>query len=42
MALKLGAAFKMTPDFWMNAQKAVDIYEASQKLKKLPQPLKVG
>lgn len=42
MALKLGAAFKMTPDFWINAQKAVDIYEASQNIKKLPQPLKVG
>lgn len=42
MALKLGAALKMTPDFWLNAQKAVDIYEASQAIKKLPQPLKVG
>lgn len=42
MALKLGAAFKMTPDFWMNAQKAVDIYEASLSIKKLPKPLKVG
>ena len=42
MALKLGATFKMTADFWLNAQKAVDIYEASQQLKQLPKPLKVG
>lgn len=42
MALKLGATFKMTPDFWLNAQKAVDIFKASKKLKQLPGPLKVG
>ena len=42
MALKLGATFKMTPDFWMNAQKAIDIYEASQSIEKLPKPLRGG
>ena len=42
MALKLGAAFKMTPDFWLNAQKAIDIYEATKSIKGLPKPLKVG
>ena len=25
MALKLAAAFRTTPDFWLNAQKAVDL-----------------
>ena len=40
MALKLAAAFKMTPDFWLNAQKAVDLYKATQKIKGLPKPLK--
>lgn len=39
MALKLSAAFGTTPDFWLNAQKAVDLYKASQKLRKLPRPL---
>jgi len=39
MALKLASAFKTSPDFWMNAQKAVDIYEASKKVKKLPKPI---
>jgi antitoxin HigA-1 len=44
-ALKLAAAFKTTPDFWLNAQKAVDIYSATRKLTKLPVSLlskKVG
>lgn len=39
MALKLGATFKTTPEFWMNAQKAVDLYEASRLFKKLPRPI---
>lgn len=42
MALKLAAAFKTSPEFWMNAQKAVDLYEASKTLKKLPAPLKLA
>ena len=42
MALKLGAAFKMTAEFWLNAQKAVDLYEAAQNVGTLPRPLKVG
>lgn len=39
MALKLGAAFRTTPDFWMNAKKAVDLWEASGKVGELPAPL---
>lgn len=39
MALKLASAFKTTPDFWLNAQKALDIYSASRKLTKLPASL---
>jgi addiction module HigA family antidote len=42
MALKLGAALKTTPDFWLNAQKEIDIYEASKDMGTLPKPLKVG
>lgn len=41
LALKLAAAFNTTPEFWLNAQKAVDIYKAAQELKKLPKPLLV-
>jgi len=36
MAVKLGAAFRTTPEFWLNAQNAVDLYRAEKKLGKLP------
>ena len=39
MALKLASTFKTTPDFWLNAQKALDIYNASRRLTKLPSSL---
>lgn len=39
MALKLGAAFRTTPEFWLNAQKAVDLYRAARQLPRLPRPL---
>lgn len=39
MALKLGAAFKTTPEFWLNAQKAVDLYRANLSTKSLPKPI---
>ena len=44
IAIKLGAAFNTSPDFWLNAQKAVDIYEAFRDIKRLPKSLlkKVG
>ena len=36
IALKLGAAFGTTPEFWLNAQEALDIYRAFKQLKHLP------
>ena len=39
MALKLGAAFGTTPEFWLNAQKAVDLYRASSRVGVLPRRL---
>jgi len=36
MALKLGATFRTTPEFWLNAQKAVDLYRAGRRLTQLP------
>lgn len=35
-ALKLAAAFNTTPDFWLNAQQAVDLYQAQGSMRKLP------
>jgi addiction module HigA family antidote len=39
MAIRLGAALRMSPQFWLNAQQAVDIYEAAKKIRKLPEPV---
>ena len=39
MALKLGAAFRTTAEFWLNAQLAVDLYQAARRTTRLPKPL---
>lgn len=39
MSLKLGAAFRTSPEFWLNAQKAVDLHRAAAALGSLPKPL---
>ena len=39
MALKLAAAFDTTAEFWLAAQRAVDLNEASKRISKLPKPL---
>jgi antitoxin HigA-1 len=36
MALKLGATFGTTPDFWLNAQRAIDLHRAASRLQTLP------
>lgn len=40
MALKLGAALGTTPEFWLNAQKAVDLFLARNSMKVLPRRIK--
>jgi addiction module HigA family antidote len=42
MALKLAAAFRTTPEFWLNAQQAVDLYRAAARHSRLPRPLDPG
>ena len=39
VALKLAATFRTTPEFWLNAQKAVDLHAARNKIRHLPKPL---
>ena len=39
VALKLAAALRTTPEFWLNAQKAVDLHAARGRLRHLPKPL---
>jgi addiction module HigA family antidote len=36
IAVKLSGAFSTTAEFWMNAQKALDLYNASKKIKRIP------
>lgn len=39
IAIKLAAALGTTPQFWMNAQQAVDVYKAKKQIKVLPKLL---
>jgi antitoxin HigA-1 len=39
MALKLGATFRTSAEFWLNAQKAVDLFRAERSLSRLPSPI---
>ena len=39
MALRLGATFRTSPEFWLNAQKAVDLHKAARHLSSLPKSL---
>ena len=39
MALKLGATFRTSPEFWLNAQKAVDLFLAAERVADLPSPV---
>ncbi len=34
MALRLSRLFGNTPEFWLNAQRAVDLWEAAQNIKR--------
>lgn len=34
MAIRLGRLFGNSPEFWMNAQRAVDLWDAAEALKK--------
>ena len=39
MALRLGATFRTSPEFWLNAQKAVDLFRAESEISDLPPPV---
>jgi addiction module HigA family antidote len=39
VALKLAAALSTTPERWLDAQNAVDLHAARNKLRRLPKPL---
>lgn len=39
MAVKLASALGASPEFWLNAQQAVDVHNAKKKIKAMPEPL---
>ena len=39
MAVRLSSALSTSPQFWLNAQQAVDIYYAEKRLKYKPNPI---
>ena len=39
LALKLSHALNTSPDFWLNAQNAVDLFDARKNLSELPKKL---
>ena len=39
MAVRLACALNTSAQFWLNAQQAVDIYDALSKIKSLPEPI---
>ena len=39
MAVELASTFKTTPQSWINAQQAVDIYRAYNRIKSVPEPI---
>ena len=40
MAIKLSMALGTTPEFWLNAQQAVNLYKASKTITYQPEPLR--
>ncbi|MBI2931540.1 MAG: HigA family addiction module antidote protein [Planctomycetes bacterium] len=40
MAVRLAASLGTTPEFWLNAQQAIDLFEAQENLKTLPETLR--
>jgi plasmid maintenance system antidote protein VapI len=39
MAVKLASAFNTSPQFWLNAQQALDIYKVYKHIRTVPEPI---
>ena len=39
MAVRLGIVLNTSPEFWLNAQQAVDLYQATRRIRRLPSKL---
>ena len=39
LAIRLARALNTSPEFWLNAQQAVDVFDARRKIRDLPEPI---
>ncbi len=39
LAIRLARALNTSPEFWLNAQQAVDVFSARRKIRELPEPI---
>ena len=39
LAIRLARALDTSPEFWLNAQQAVDVFRARQNMRNLPEPI---
>ena len=39
LAIRLARALNTSPEFWLNAQQAVDVFSARRKIRELPGPI---
>ena len=39
LAIRLARALNTSPEFWLNAQQAVDVFNARRKIRELPEPI---
>ena len=42
LAIRLAGALDTTPEFWLNAQQAVDVFAARDRVRDVPKPLVVN
>ena len=42
LAIRLARALNTSPEFWLNAQQAVDVFDALRKIRDLPEPILVS
>lgn len=42
LAVRLARALKTSPEFWLNAQQAVDVFSARRKIRDLPEPILIN
>ena len=42
LAVRLARVLNTSPEFWLNAQQAVDVFSARRKIRDLPEPIRIN